>query len=77
MADFTLFGRSGCHLCEEAGELLRLAGLWSRCQERDIDSAVELHDRYGLRIPVLRRECDGAELDWPFGPADAITFMAD
>jgi hypothetical protein len=29
-----------------------------------------------MRVPVLRRENDGAELDWPFEPAALRAFLA-
>lgn len=32
----------------------------------DIASADDKFDRYALRIPVLRRTDNGAELNWPF-----------
>lgn len=61
----TLIQRDNCHLCDLAWERLADAGvadfdpLW-------IDDDLGLQARYGERIPVLRREDSGAELDWPF-----------
>jgi glutaredoxin len=58
----TLYGRPGCHLCDEAREALeRVRG---RCPfalvERDITLDDDLHRRYLVRIPVV---ClDGEEL---------------
>ena len=66
----TLIQRDECELCDQAWERLALAGvadfdpLW-------IDDDFGLEARYGERIPVLRREDSGAELDWPFD-ADAV-----
>ncbi len=65
-----LYTTVGCHLCEQARDLLdqvlaEQGGAW-RVRSCDIADAPELIDRYGLRIPVLRREQDGAELGWPF-----------
>jgi hypothetical protein len=31
-----------------------------------IDDDEALEERYGVRVPVLRIEDTGAELDWPF-----------
>ncbi|MAC21595.1 MAG: thioredoxin family protein, partial [Marinobacter sp.] len=31
--------------------------------------------RYGTRIPVLRRNDTGAELDWPFTRDQLLTFL--
>ena len=66
----TLIQRDDCHLCDLAWERLAAAGvpdfesLW-------IDGDGALESRYGQRIPVLRREDTGAELDWPF-TAEAV-----
>jgi hypothetical protein len=31
-----------------------------------VDDSEELEGRYGTRVPVLRDDRDGRELDWPF-----------
>lgn len=61
-----LFSTGACHLCEQALSLLQpwLRQGWS-VQEVDISESDELFQRYGLIIPVLRRE-EGSELSWPF-----------
>lgn len=61
----TLFRRPGCHLCELATESLAAAGV-AGVEEVELDWEGELAERYGERIPVLRRQDSGAELDWPF-----------
>ncbi len=66
----SLFTTAGCHLCEQAFELLQLV---STSYSLDI-VAVEIGDddklveQYGIRIPVLQFE-DGEELNWPFDEA--------
>ena len=60
-----LYQRDDCHLCDLALEVLAAA----RLPEFDsvfIDEDDVLEERYGTRVPVLRREDTGAELDWPF-----------
>lgn len=59
-----LYGTRCCHLCEQAEALLHE----TRLQAEYIDIAEDdaLLERYGLRIPVIRRVDNGAELDWPF-----------
>ena len=42
----------------------------------DIADDDALMARYGLTIPVLRREDSGAELNWPFGPAQVVALLA-
>ena len=41
-----------------------------------IDDDLGLQARYGERIPVLRREDSGGELDWPFDAAAVRGFIA-
>ena len=71
----TLIQRDDCHLCDLAWEQLAAAGvpdfesLW-------IDGDAVLEARYGVRIPVLRREDSGAELDWPFNAEAVRQFLA-
>lgn len=74
----TLFGTQACHLCEEASSLLAmLAGNGVQARERDIIESAELMARYQLRIPVLRREDTGAELDWPFNLPQLMNWLGD
>ncbi len=60
-----LYQRDDCPLCDHALALLaaarapEFASVW-------IDGEAELEARYGARVPVLRDEEDGRELDWPF-----------
>ena len=61
----TLYQRDDCHLCDLAIEVLAQA----RAPEFDsvfIDGDEGLEARYGVRVPVLRDDARGAELDWPF-----------
>ncbi|WP_460758116.1 glutaredoxin family protein [Lysobacter fragariae] len=61
----TLFQRDDCHLCDLALDVLAQA----RAPEFEsvfIDGDDTLEDRYGIRVPVLRDETRGVELDWPF-----------
>lgn len=68
-----LFGTKACHLCEEAGEILRKARV--AAVHIDITEDDGLFQRYGLRIPVLQRLDSNAELDWPFDVASASRFL--
>jgi len=67
-----MYTRAGCHLCEEAAALLDRAGIAWRPADIDADPALE--ERYGLRIPVLRRSGRGDELDFPFDEQTAAAF---
>jgi glutaredoxin len=69
-----LFQRDDCPLCDHALALLadarvpEFASVW-------IDDDVDLEARYGARVPVLRDDDDGRELDWPFDVARLRAFV--
>ncbi|MBK9161980.1 MAG: glutaredoxin family protein [Nitrosomonadales bacterium] len=69
-----LYGTSCCHLCEQAEEVLREAGV--AAEYVDIAEDDDLLEKYGVRIPVLRRSDTGKELGWPFDAADVVRFLA-
>ena len=58
MARITLYGRPGCHLCEDARAVLERVG--EPFDEVDIESDDALLKRYLERIPVVA--IDGQEL---------------
>jgi glutaredoxin len=58
MARITLYGRDGCHLCDDARAVLERVG--EPFAEVDIDSDDDLFKRYLERIPVIA--LDGEEL---------------
>ena len=61
----TLYQRDDCHLCDLALGLLAEV----RAPEFEsvfIDGDEALEQRYGIRVPVLRDEDRGIELEWPF-----------
>ena len=58
MTRLVLYGRPGCHLCDEARIVLQRIG--EPFDEVDIDSDDELFKRYLERIPVIT--LDGEEL---------------
>jgi len=71
-----LLGTLGCHLCEVAeAVLLPLVEHGLLVELVDIGEHEWLIDDYALRIPVLRRVDTGAELDWPFGTEQIVTFL--
>ncbi|TFZ43911.1 glutaredoxin family protein [Stenotrophomonas maltophilia] len=71
----TLFQRDDCHLCDMA--LAELAK--ARAPEFEsvfLDDQPALEARYGARVPVLRDEAGGRELDWPFDAAAVQAWLA-
>jgi hypothetical protein len=72
--DFVLYQRDDCALCDRALALLaaarapEFASVW-------IDDDDTLEARYGARVPVLRDERDGRELDWPFDAGVLAAFL--
>lgn len=71
----TLYQRDDCPLCDEAYELLAAAGV-PDFEPAWIDGDAALEGRYGARVPVLHRDSDGAELDWPFSVASLRAFLS-
>lgn len=71
-----LYQRDDCPLCDHALAVLaaarapEFASVW-------IDGDAGLEQRYGDRVPVLRNEGNGRELDWPFMPALLEAFLRD
>ena len=75
MKQFILFYQADCHLCDEAQSLLHASGLGEAYRKVDIESDLELLKRYGIHVPVLKREDNQQELFWPFGEADLVAFL--
>jgi hypothetical protein len=74
MPDLILYQRDYCHLCDLALSVL------AEAHAPDFDSAwvddsAELEARYGVRVPVLRDNRAGRELDWPFDAAAVRVFL--
>lgn len=69
-----LYQRDDCKLCDEAVALLarvrapEFESVW-------IDDDTELEARYGERVPVLRDEPGGRELQWPFDAGALRAFL--
>lgn len=70
-----LYGTGFCHLCEDAETILRKEGVVA--VHIDIAEHDDLLEKYGTRIPVLRRDDNNAELDWPFDTVAVSRFLVD
>ena len=71
----TLYQRDDCHLCDLALGLLAEVRV-PEFESVFIDDDEALEERYGIRVPVLRDEDRGAELDWPFDAEKLSRFLA-
>ena len=68
-----LFGTLGCHLCDEAEQVLQPFVAQGLIVELlDIIDSADWLGRYALTIPVLRRVDNGQELNWPFDEQDVL-----
>ncbi|WP_257296262.1 glutaredoxin family protein [Endozoicomonas sp. YOMI1] len=69
MIQLTLYTTSGCHLCEQAEQMLNFLQKQQVCRWVAIEISEDdrLVDRYGVRIPVIA-SAEGRELGWPFTP---------
>jgi glutaredoxin len=68
-----LYGTTYCHLCEEAEAVLQAIGV--EAEHIDIAEDDALLEKYGVRIPVVKREATGEELGWPFDQVAVRRFI--
>jgi glutaredoxin len=61
VSEVTLYGKPGCHLCEEARAAIEALRAERSFELREVDVSLDpaLQRRYGERIPVV--EIDGEE----------------
>ena len=71
--DLILYQRDDCHLCDLALEVLAAARVPDFESVFIDDDALE--QRYGLRVPVLRDDASGCEMDWPFDEKRVRRFL--
>ena len=74
----TLYGRNGCHLCEEARvrlEEMRRGGAGFTLVEVDIEADPDMHRRMLELIPVV--EVDGVRVSELILDADAVRARLD
>lgn len=78
MRNFLLMSSVGCHLCDQAVEILVTQMDPSLHQVEEVDIAFDdnLMERYAVLIPVLVDETSGAELRWPFDASGLHDFIA-
>ncbi len=78
MIRLLLFGTSGCHLCEQAEQII------NDCFPNSVDLTIETIDiaeqeqwqeQYAIRIPVLYHPESKNELGWPFDQTHVKEFI--
>ena len=60
------YTREPCELCEKAWKLITVGGLADQIEIVKIDENLELIQRYGDQVPVVRNDNTGEKLTWPF-----------
>ncbi|WP_409526243.1 glutaredoxin family protein [Nitrincola sp. MINF-07-Sa-05] len=77
MRSFELMTTLGCHLCDDAAQILVVTMNEDLHEVELVDIAYDdqLMERYATRIPVLRDTGNGRELDWPFDRQALETFL--
>lgn len=60
------YTRPDCSLCNKAEALLAEGGFGKTYEKVDIETDLELLERYGEKIPVLHNPDTGEKLSWPF-----------
>jgi hypothetical protein len=55
MPTITIYGKPGCHLCDDARATIRRATVTRAVRVEEVDITLDpgLHARYGERIPVV------------------------
>jgi len=77
---FHLYSSEGCHLCEQAMEIIGNAIPDHQISVVDIiDANIEgeqnLVELYGVHIPVLERLSDNMKLFWPFEQSQVVELI--
>ena len=70
-----LLGTAGCHLCEEAEEIVRQCLPNTAIELIDIAEQEHWQADYAIRIPVLYDSNTQKELAWRFDLADVKAFI--
>jgi hypothetical protein len=84
-----LYTTMGCHLCEQAEQLLQPVLMHANrlrqesglvpflLQPVDIADEPALVERFGVRIPVLCIQGGAVELGWPFDQGDIFMLLSE
>ncbi len=74
-----LLGTQGCHLCDDAEEIVADAlgkqRAYIEVTKIDIAEQVQWQEKYAVRIPVLYHPESQMELGWPFNQDTLTKFL--
>ncbi len=76
MSDYFLFGTAGCHLCEQAEQLIEHSEAALAYHKQDIVEKNDWMEQYATRIPVLYHIPSREELGWPFDQTSLQQFIS-
>lgn len=74
-----LYGTLGCHLCEQAEQIIAklMEDFTIALDVVDIADEPEWLDAFAERIPVLENLHNGQQADWPFDPHILSDWLTD
>ena len=74
---YVLYGTEACHLCELSQQVIVevAADIPLEVYVEDIAESEQLVASFGTRIPVLKDEQSGRELDWPFNYEELFVWL--
>ncbi len=76
MKKLIIYNTLGCHLCEQAVDLITpLITNGYQIESVDISESDTLVELYGIRIPVIARDDTGQEIAWPFDGNEFLAFL--
>lgn len=78
MTRLLLFGTSGCHLCEQAEQIINeylLNNPELTIEIIDIAEQEQWQEQYAIRIPVLYHPETKKDLGWPFNQTHIKEFI--
>lgn len=78
MRVLNLYTTLGCHLCDEAADMIREQNFPDiKLLTIEISESERLLADYGVRIPVLKFQDSTKELAWPFNATELSIFLAN
>ncbi|MDX2322477.1 MAG: glutaredoxin family protein [Moritella sp.] len=76
MTKYAFYTTEGCHLCEQAWDIVTDQGLVNEMTRVEIIHVEADVARYGIRIPVIKNNVTDREIGWPFDSTELANFIA-